>query len=366
VSRLLDAEIDFLNSLSFEDLRQDYLKEKEAILAKLHEEIASEMAQKTQELRDEIQIDREHRKILNACVYPFASKVSSVRGLGYRFLRAAPLLEKNVGNLDFLVYKRGSQSGGVAIFGEAKGTISDPRSAVKQTVDREQIVMENAGYCKSTYLGGESSEFEFVLGVSSVDSNNVAKAVVHRGGGLIIWHSERSANPELTIHVPHEDNVRKSMIHSDDKLNHELGRKVPTSLEFKTFYLQSHVVSKLLVLIGIDRRSPDGTFAKEDLIKVVETELNYIDDPATILRETEIILSTGIQIDFVDSLGQGHYKIRSRYKNSVSREADLIDKWVDNRMTELTKKREEEALKPLQEKYRHLRSSRPSLEVYFP
>lgn len=98
----------------------------------------------------------------------------------------------------------------------------------------------------------------------------------------------------------------------------------------------------------------------------MQTELNYIDDPATILHETETILSTGIQINFVYQVGERRYKIRSRYKNSVSRETDLIDKWVDNRLTELAKEREEEALKLLQEKYRRLRSSRPSLETYLP
>jgi hypothetical protein len=364
VNRLFNDEADFLQSLSFDDLKESYAKEKAELMIKVEADIADCSPQKARELRDEIRTDREHRKILNACVYPFATKMSSVRKLGYYFLRAAPLLEKEIPNLDFLVYKPGSTTPGLAIFGEAKGTISDPPSEIKQTTDRVSVVMENAEYCKTSYLGGQSSSFEFVLGVSSIDSNNVAKAVARRGVELIVWHSERSANPQLTIHVPAEKEARESMMHSDDNLNRELGKKVPTSLEFKTFFLQSHKIAKLLVLIGIDKFSPDGTFTKGDLTNIVERELDYVDDPDTISRETETILTTAIKIGFVSPLGEDRYKIKSRYRNSASRETDLIDKWLEYRLGEIADNQRQDAVRKVREKYRRLRASRPDLAAF--
>jgi len=363
VKRLSDINDEFLDYLTFEDLKTSYLKEKGECIKRIELEEGEKRVENERRLRGEIRTDREHRKIINACLYPFATKVSPLRKLGYCFLRAAPLLEKGTRNLDFVIYK-GVPSDGTAIFGEAKGSVSDPSEIVRETLGRKRIVESNRGYINRMYLGGTNASYEYVLGVSSVDSNNVAKAVIRRDGGLIIWHSERSQNPELTIFVPGETHIRASMMHAEDQLNKELGKKVPTSLEFKTFFLQSHIVAKLLVLLSIDKLSPDETFSLEDVIKVVETELNYIDDSATILKEAQAILQMGMAIGFVGVVDENQYKIRSRYKSAASRETDLMDKWVEHRLGELLKEKVGTSLAELESKYRSLREKKKDLRHY--
>ncbi len=363
VKRLFDNDDEFLNYLTFEDLKTSYLKEKGECLKKIELEEQEKRVENERRLRSEIRIDREHRKILNACLYPFATKVSRLRKLGYYFLRAAPLLERGTSNLDFLVYKSAPMNG-TAIFGEAKGSVSDPSQIVRETLDRKSVVESNRNYVNQTYLGGANASYEYVLGVSSVDSNNVAKAVIRHNGGLIIWHSEKSQNPELTIFVPSETHIRASMMHAEDQLNKELGNKIPTSLEFKTFFQQSHIAAKLLVLLSIDKLSADETFKLEDVTNVVETELNYIDDSAIILREAQNILQSGITIGFVGVMGENRYKIKSRYKSAASRETDLMDKWVEHRLEELFKEKAGAALEELKSKYRNLREKRTDLTRY--
>lgn len=360
--RILSDIDEFLDYLTFEDLKTNYLKEKNELLKRIELEEQEKRVENVRKLRSEIRVDQEHRKILNACLYPFATKVSPLRKLGYYFLRAAPLLEKGTSNLDFLIYK--SASNGAAIFGEAKGSVSDPSQTVRETLDRRDVVESNRDYANRTYLGGANVSYEYVLGVSSVDSNNVAKAVIRRNGGLIIWHSERSQNPQLTIFVPSEARIRPSMMHAEDQLNKELGRKISTSLEFKTFFQQSHIAAKLLVLLSIDKLSADETFKPEDLIKVVETELDYVDDSEVILREARTILQTGIDIGFVGVIGENRYKIRSRYKSAASRETDLMDKWVEHRLEESFNQKTGAVLGQLKSKYRNLREQKGDLRRY--
>ena len=366
MSSLPEDEERFLEYLTFGDLRDRYLEERDALLANSNAEAAKLRPQREKEIRDEIKIDREHRKILNACIYPFATKISPLRKLGYYFLRAAPLLENGVSNLDFLLYKKTSDIVGTAIFGEAKGTVADASAVVRQTAERVKTVETNREYCTKSYLGAQKANFEYVLGVSSVDSNNVAKATSRRGGGLIIWHSEKSPNPELTIYVPSEASIRPSMMHSEDQLNRELGKKVPTSLEFKTFFQQSHRFAKLLVFLSIDKQSPDETFSVSDLVRVVENELNYIDNPEVIQREVDDILAVGIAIGFVGEVAKGRYKIKSRYKTANSREVDLIDKWTEFRLLRKEREDVDRALDELQSKYRKLREESGDLRRYLP
>ena len=248
--------------------------------------------------------------------------------------------------------------------GRQKGRSATLRRIVRETLDRKSVVESQRDYVNQTYLGGANAGYEYVLGVSSVDSNNVAKAVIRRDGGLIIWHSEKSQNPELTIFVPSEPHVRASMMHAEDQLNRELGKKIPTSLEFKTFFQQSHMAAKLLVLLSIDKLSADETFRLEDVTRVVETELNYIDDLGIILREAQNILQTGIAIGFVGVMGENRYKIRSRYKSADSREIDLMDKWVDHRLQEQFQEKARAALEELRSKYQNLREERGDLRRY--
>jgi hypothetical protein len=117
--------------------------------------------------------------------------------------------------------------------------------------------------------------------------------------------------------------------------------------------------------LSIDKLSPQGTFKLEDVIKVVETELNYIDDSEIILQEARIILQTGVDIGFVGVIGENQYKIKSRYSSAESRETDLNDKWVEHRLEELLEEKIGAALTELKNKYRNLREKRPDLNHFF-
>lgn len=294
--------------------------------------------------------DRYHRRILNSCIFPF-SESGGISKLGYSFVRASPLHELRVPNTDFLVYNPIKQ---IAILGEAKGSVEDPARVVDEMRGRIRIAKENMEYINTHYLNANASVQEFVLGVSFGDSNEIMKSVARKGGGITVWHSggdPRDDIDRLSIVVPPktDDGSHVSMRHADNSLNEELSKGVRTSYDFKTFFVDSHSVAKMLILTLVDIGKKDGKFEFEDLRALVRNEINYL-DAKTVEDEAKNILEMGLAIGFIKPT-EDKFVIDSRSHKPHAREVELREKWIDwsLRMDEL--KESSDALAPIKEKY---------------
>jgi hypothetical protein len=107
----------FVNFLGFEDLISAYEKERDKAIGSIQKRYIQQREQLIRAKLEGIRQDQYHRRILNACIFPF-SESGAMPGLGFSFVRASPLEEKGESNLDFLIYNPAKK---IALWGEAKG-----------------------------------------------------------------------------------------------------------------------------------------------------------------------------------------------------------------------------------------------------
>jgi hypothetical protein len=158
--------------------------------------------------------------VLNACIFPF-SQEGPLSKFGYYFIRASPLAEQGVTNLDFLLFHPEPEVS--AIFGEVKGQINDPKKVVDQTRIRISAVDENKPYIRQNYFKSLDPQMEFVIGVSTADAMELSKAILRKGGNIKVWGTSidiSTMKPELSFIRPWVEsgefgNIGKTMFHKD-------------------------------------------------------------------------------------------------------------------------------------------------------
>jgi hypothetical protein len=123
---LLD-DSQFIKSLTFPKLKDEYTKAKELLLSKIDEKYKKLHDNMVNEKNQGIEEDKTHRMVLNACIFPFAQE-DSLEKYGYYFLYASPLQELEVPNVDFVLFHPNPVIR--AIMGEVKGRVSDPHRVV--------------------------------------------------------------------------------------------------------------------------------------------------------------------------------------------------------------------------------------------
>lgn len=351
----------FIDSLGFDELKKDYIRERDKALAPIEQKYKANYKQLIDAKSKGIQEDQYHRRILNACIFPF-SESGAMPDLGYHFVRASPLYEKGETNLDFLIYNPGKK---IAIIGEAKGSVNNVGDVVDQTKKRIIRVKENIDYFNMEYLHSASSSTEFVIGVPWSISNELMKAVLRKGGEIIVWQagSDLEDETELTIITPSKDtnNVYQTMRHQEDILNKAL-KGVRTSYNFKTFFLESHSVAKMLVLTLVDKGKPDKFFDFDDLLMLVKEELDYLDEQ-TARIEAQKIIRLGEDIGFVGH-EEGKYYIKSRSKKANVREEALKKAWINWRIESDKEKEIRSLLDPIQAKYEEKKRGYKTLTEY--
>lgn len=327
-----DDDEKFLENIS-KDLRKEYLARKETIIKKIETHYSVNESTLIENKSKGITQDKLHREVLNACIFPFKDEIGRLRlsKLDYIYVKSSPLSELGLKNVDFLII---SPSKGIAIFGEAKGSVDDPNMVVEQYKKRIEIINKNLDYVKK--IVPDLQRVEFVIGVRAIESNEMAKAIMRTKLNLIVWEIGEKGSQLLSLHVPPtEDRTqRTSMMHYDDDLNHTL-RKVPTSIEFRTFFQDSHPVSKMELLTAIDKGiNIDFTF--DDVRMLVKRE---IDNATTkeIDDHSIYIIRKGISCYFVrcaEIEKGGRYKIKSKYGKSNYRYEELRKKWLDYSINE--------------------------------
>lgn len=181
---LLDEDTEFVSYLSFKDLQDEYRTKKKELIQNVEHRYKEELSSLRDRKLEEIETDKSHRMVLNACIFPF-SQDGPLSNLGYYFIRASPLAELGATNLDFLLFHPDPEVS--AIFGEVKSQVNDPKGVVDQTKKRINTVFDNKSYVKENYLKKLDAELEFVLGVWMSDTMELAKAVMRKGGDIKVW-----------------------------------------------------------------------------------------------------------------------------------------------------------------------------------
>ncbi|MGA3405999.1 MAG: hypothetical protein ABSD49_09745 [Candidatus Bathyarchaeia archaeon] len=358
---------EFLQYLIHEDLRLSYERKRRLAVRKVRKQFLANQTEIVERLRRGLKEDDDHGRVLNACIYPFA------RGEvpGYFFVRAAPLVEMNLENLDFLIVCLNPPRSGevkVAIFGEAKGPINDPDRVLQEMRSRIDVLEQNWDKVRRTYLSEEMPR-EFVVGVLASDAHEMSKSVIKKGGARIVWSVDFSSNHILSLDRPDLDRsdrtIRATMMHKNDSLNQILN-KLATSATLYTFFEQSHIVAKLRILTAVDKVKEDGTFTFNDVETLVKEALDYVLDDSVIRRETSTIIEWGRNIGFVTEVVPGHFKIKSRYKNAADRDGEIENLWINYRLSQEANLLVDAEVASLQTSFESERAKRPTLPEIFP
>lgn len=329
------SEEDFLEILSFEDLKRDYNSEIRARKDEIQSEFESRKDFLEKSKRSGIETDRRHRDLINSCVFPFTNK-GSLAQTGYRFVRAAPLVELNIPNLDFLLFKYTNRFK-IAILGECKGSISNYSDILKELKIRREKVQQNIEYIKENYLQLTSSDtlyIEYVIAVPTNDAVEMLNHIIGSEGKQIVWQAAIAGNPEISIAFPPRNiNVpRESMMHRDPQLNRALDPTNHTQSNRSVFnvFPQCNKFIKLCSLIRAARSGDAGLIVgKEDLRSVISQDLFYMEDDI-IDTETEDLLSKGEDIGFLEWTDDPDhaYKIKARGTKRSNLEKQMEEKWI--------------------------------------
>ena len=319
---LLDEDDSFVKQLP-QPLQDKYAKQKSEKLKKIKIETSNNFSEYFKRKDKAIKEDKYHKEVLNSCIFPFVQTGSFISELDYVYLRSSPLSELNLKNVDFLIV---SKKKGIAIFGEAKGTIENPNLVISQYRERMKVINDNLNEIKK-YVPN-LKKIEFVLGVPSMDSVNTIKAILRSKIDIILWETGGMGEQELSLVVPPnvDSELKKTVMHFDNDLNRAL-TKLSTSKEWKTFFHESHPVTKMALLVALDKNRKKH-FTYDMVKKIVSVELDNTSD-IEIEKTTKDIIKLAININFVNCKSSGYYKIQSIHTNAKSRYDELKKKWIE-------------------------------------
>lgn len=298
---------------------------------------------KRETLREEIETQQKHRKLISYATFPFAEGSPA----GYKFITVEPLEELGVQNVDFLLY----DMDGHAILGEAKSSISKPASMVNQLAERREEVFNHEEYIEEEYLGDEIQKLEFVVATYVEHADAIAKEIAESGEEVITWAVEPD-NDKLWISdsIPDEfpDNLesddpnamlqelQRRLRHSVNELNSALDR-ITTSFGQADIIPTAVIVDRLRVVV--QARRVEGRHPCVDRSDI----LNLVSDSALNYREERIeemvcdLIEAGKRINFLSEWDRdaAEYKIVSNYTARDDLEVVLENKWIEYRIGQM-------------------------------
>lgn len=361
----------YFEQLQIAELIAEYKKEKVQEVVRIDDKYKNERGDlETKKLKGAEQ-EHQHRLILNACIFPFCQP-DALEKYGYYFLRASPLSELGVHNLDFILFHPSSEAR--VILGEAKGSVEDPAPVVDQFKDRIKVATDKKDYIREKYLKNIEAKPEFVLGVDWAVGNKAMKSVLRKGGNIKVWGAGAaigSTKQSVVLVTPAAEDgpVGKTMLHEDKEFSRRIGAGLETLADYKSIFPESHTLAKLK-LLTIVRESPDGTFTFTHFFDLVKEELGYLEGKE-VLEIAERILEVAKDIKFVEEMPRAletdirKFKILSRKKKADMREEDLRKKWLDFAIQKDKEQEQQEAIEALQKKFLEKRKGYKAIEDYF-
>jgi len=296
---------------------------------------------KRENLRDEIDVQVNHRKLISYSIFPFAQGNPA----GYKFITAEPLEELDVPNFDFLLWNLN----GSVIFGEAKSSIpSNAQTVVNQLQERKKVAKDKKEYIEKEYLGSEINHMEFVIATYINHGDKIAKEIIETGAEFITWvvdahsdtlgirHVRPSSFPD-NLEAEEPDAMLKELdrrySHDVSSLNGDLDR-ITTSFGQADVLPTSIIVDRLRVVVQ-SRRVEDRypCVDRGDIVDYVSNSaLNYSEE--RIQEIVDDLIEAGKRINFLSDWddNRADLKIVSNYTAKDDLEQVLEDKWVDWRI----------------------------------
>jgi hypothetical protein len=296
---------------------------------------------KRENLREEINTQRDHRKLISYSIFPFAQSSPA----GYKFITAEPLEELGVPNFDFLLWNLD----GSVIFGEAKSSIpANATRVVNQLRKRKEVAEEHIEYIEDEYLGSDINHKEFVVSTYVNHGDKIAKEIIEAGLEFITWvvdaHSDtlwiRQARPtsfpdNLEAGDPDAmlEELNRRHTHDIPSLNGELDR-VTTSFGQADVLPTSIIVDRLRVIV--QSRRVEGRYPcvdRSDIIGyVTNSALNYTE--MRISQIVDVLIESGKRINFLSEWedDRAELKIVSNYTAKDDLERVLEEKWIEWRI----------------------------------
>jgi hypothetical protein len=296
---------------------------------------------KREDLREEIGVQRQHRKLISYSIFPFVQE----RPAGYKFFTAEPLEELGVPNFDFLLWNLD----GSVIFGEAKSSIpASAETVVNQLEERKEIAEDHKEYIEEEYIGGEIDHMEFVVSTYVNHGDKIAKAIIEEGAEFVTWvvdayHDElwiRQARPTSfpdNLEADDPDAMLQELdrrhTHDVSALNGELDR-VTTSLGQADVLPTAIIVDQLRVVVQarrVEGRHPCVDRADVETY-VSNSSLNYSEERVSGIVDD--LIEAGKRINFLAEWDdeRADLKVVSNYTAKDDLEQVLEDKWIDWRV----------------------------------
>ena len=322
------------------DYRSAY---RECIVPKFSE-FEEEVDEYRDDLEDFIEQEREHRRLINYCIFPFSQSDSLE---GFRFVRADPLEELDLPNFEFLLH----DLEGRVIVGEAKATlptnVKSEMNDIREQINYFKFMRE---YIEDEYLGREIVHVEFVLATYQDYASKAARTILENGENIVTWRVNRftdtlNIEKELPDEMPDNINadslseglqeLRRRCLHDIPQLNSSL-EGYSTATGSVNVFPRSALVDKLRVIVR--QYESEGRYAfvcYEDIKREVKNgAMNY--GEARIDEITEQIIQEGIKIGILEDWEKdlGDYKVVSQYTSREGIEQTLTKKWIQNRIEE--------------------------------
>lgn len=300
--------------------------------------------------------EREHRRLINFCVFPFVESSPE----GYQFVRADPLEECNVKNFDFLLH----DLEGKVIFGEAKASLpTNVDSVINDVIDQREKVEKLKEYVEKNYLGQQMVFDEYVLATYDNYDMDASRKILARGEDVKVWgvnRTEKELNLKKSLpndtpdNIPGEDPIAElSQLanHSVGRLNSELENR-ETATGAVNVLPKSADIDKLRVITRAYSSEGRDTFInRSDIRREIKAGArNY--GAERIDEITDELIELGEDIGLLREWEDrsANYRVISQYTSRSGIEKTLKNKWKKHRISERYSGMQEECRKYAQEK----------------
>lgn len=327
-------ESSYISSLP-ERYQQKYKQMKEGILITDFSQFETERQEFKKEIYKEIEIDEKHRCLVNMCIYPFIQKEIITEKLRYHFVRAEPLYELGIKNLDFLIYCKPSK---IAIFGEAKSSISDPKKVVKEFQERINQITKQQNYISDNYIGETPRLYEYVLAVYSLYDEDAIKAVADLGGGIIVWSADRMFKKiSMKTFMSEKDAIKRKIIHADKKLRRVFSKHDTLTNVFNVFP-SSHIINYLKLIVRTRHHDDVGwSVTEEQLARVLKMEIPYA-TRQFINEKKKLIIEYALRTRIIQPTSiSGEYRLTKQISSPQSLNTFIVKKYIKYKTEEKKK-----------------------------
>src|SRR5690606_19800997 len=276
-----------MSSEDFSKFREKLAKDHRTVLDSLLQKHSTECKKS---FLNEIQRDQVHSMIVNMCAFAF-SESGPLTSTGYHFITVDPLYKyrgEKEGNkiFDIVIYNRESKR---AIMIECKSSIGDARKSVLAPLaDQIRNVRDHKKELEDE-IGGEITDFEYVICGLSQDIEEVGKALQDSNEPVCLWTVDLfrftlklfnlagSADGSQTGNL-----IRKGQLHKDESLRKSLFEKTESRGQIEGFKIAptshicrvlSRVFERIIQEVINANAGQEKRFWLHELVQMTQKEL---------------------------------------------------------------------------------------------